>query len=197
MPKKHDDDDDDYDIDDDVDIDELDDIDEDENENEINSDVEKDDEEKNEIESVVETDVEADEELEQEKKKKNKNESKIEIKKNTKCLYNLVPHKVNDIESLKNLAMTHINKIKTKYVPDDQRITKPIMTKYEFVRILGDRTQQIALGAKPMIRNYKESKLSPKEIALLEIKHKMVPFYLERELPNGNIEKWNVNELEI
>jgi DNA-directed RNA polymerase subunit K/omega len=73
------------------------------------------------------------------------------------------------------------------------RITKPILTEYEFVRILGDRTQQIALGSKPLIKNI--DGLSPKEIALLEIKNKIIPLIIERPLPNGLKERWKLSEL--
>lgn len=78
-------------------------------------------------------------------------------------------------------------------VPDDERITKPIMTKYEMVRLLGIRTRQIALGAKPMIKNTEN--LSSKEIAELELKTNMIPLIVIRPLPNGRKEYWKVSEL--
>jgi len=95
------------------------------------------------------------------------------------------------MDDYKSCLQTSVNK--QKYVNPDDRMTKPLLTKYEFVRIYGDRTQQIILGAKPMLKKYKG--LSPKEIVLEEIKMKTVPFFIERELPNGNIEKWSLNEL--
>lgn len=79
-------------------------------------------------------------------------------------------------------------------VPDNERITKPIMTKYEMVRLLGIRTRQIALGAKPMIKN--TDNLSSKEIAALELKMNMIPLIIIRPLPNGRKEYWRVSELQ-
>jgi DNA-directed RNA polymerase subunit K/omega len=81
------------------------------------------------------------------------------------------------------------------YVPDSQRITKPVMTKYERVRIIGDRTKQLSLGAKPMIKGVEN--MDPKEVAKLELKKKVMPLIIIRPLPSGKKEKWRVSELEI
>ena len=75
------------------------------------------------------------------------------------------------------------------------RLTKPYLTKYERVRILGDRSRQLAQGAKPMIKN--TTGLSHKEIALLELKNKVIPLIIERPIPNVGVEKWKLSELEI
>jgi DNA-directed RNA polymerase I, II, and III subunit RPABC2 len=75
------------------------------------------------------------------------------------------------------------------------RITKPILTKYEKVRILSTRIKQLAQGAKPMLKNY--SGLSSKEMALEELKNKIIPIIIERPVPNVGIEKWKLSELEI
>lgn len=83
--------------------------------------------------------------------------------------------------------------IKTRYVDANSRITHPHMTKYEYVRILGDRMMQLSNGAKPLIKNYGE--MSIKEIAHNEIINGVCPFKIERPLPNGDIEVWSVGEL--
>jgi len=75
------------------------------------------------------------------------------------------------------------------------RLTKPFLTKYEKVRILGDRARQLAQGAKPMIKN--TTGLSHKEVALLELKSKVIPLIIERPIPNVGVEKWKLSELEI
>lgn len=77
----------------------------------------------------------------------------------------------------------------------EDRITKPILTKYEKVRILSTRIKQLQQGAKPMLRNY--SGLSAKEMALEELKHKIIPLIIERPVPNVGIEKWKLSELQI
>lgn len=80
-------------------------------------------------------------------------------------------------------------------VKSEDRITRPYMTKYERVRILGVRCKQLILGAKPLIKKY--TQLSPREIADLELKHGVIPFVIIRELPSGLQEHWKVNELTI
>lgn len=75
------------------------------------------------------------------------------------------------------------------------KLTKPILTKYEFVRLLTDRTKQLSQGAKPMMKNIEN--LSSKEIAKLELKNKIIPLILERPVPNSGVERWKLSELEI
>ena len=78
-------------------------------------------------------------------------------------------------------------------VPNNKRLSKPIITKYEIVRIIGDRAKQISQGAKPMVHKFKSH--TPKEIAQMELKLKVLPFFIERVLPSGKKERWNINEL--
>lgn len=78
-------------------------------------------------------------------------------------------------------------------VPPEERITKPYLYNFERVRIIGDRAKQIALGAKPMIKGAEN--LSAKQIAEQELKNRVMPFILERELPNGKKERWYLKEL--
>ena len=46
-----------------------------------------------------------------------------------------------------------------------------------------------------MLKNI--SGLSSKEIAKLELKNKIVPLIIERPIPNSNVERWKLSELEI
>jgi DNA-directed RNA polymerase subunit K/omega len=61
------------------------------------------------------------------------------------------------------------------------------------VRILGERTKQLTMGAKPLIKNYKG--LNYDKIAEEEFKLNMIPFKIRRPLPNGKYELWNLEEL--
>jgi DNA-directed RNA polymerase subunit K/omega len=81
------------------------------------------------------------------------------------------------------------------YVSNDQRVTKPVLTKYERVRILGERTKQLSLGAKSMIKGI--GNMDPKEVARLELKKKVMPLIIIRPLPSGRKERWKISELEI
>ena len=75
------------------------------------------------------------------------------------------------------------------------RLSKPILTKYEFVRILTDRTKQVAQLSKRMLKDTEN--LTAKEIAKLELKNKIIPLIIERPVPNSNAERWKLSELEI
>ena len=46
-----------------------------------------------------------------------------------------------------------------------------------------------------MIKN--TSGYSHKEIARMELKHKIIPLIIERPIPNVGTEKWKLSELEI
>jgi len=82
-----------------------------------------------------------------------------------------------------------------KMIERDQKITKPYMTKFEFVKILAIRTNLLARGAKPMFKN--TNNLTSREIAILELKNKTIPLYLSRRLPNSKPEIWFIDELVI
>jgi DNA-directed RNA polymerase I, II, and III subunit RPABC2 len=73
------------------------------------------------------------------------------------------------------------------------RISINRLTKYEMVRILGERTKQLTLGAKPLIKNYQS--LTYEKIAEEELKLNMIPFKIKRYLPNNKYEIWSLNEL--
>lgn len=77
----------------------------------------------------------------------------------------------------------------------ENRISKPYMTIFERVRLLGDRAKQLSLGAKPMIKGLET--MDPKEIAKLELEQGVIPLIIERTLPNGKKERWHVKELKI
>jgi DNA-directed RNA polymerase subunit K/omega len=76
----------------------------------------------------------------------------------------------------------------------DKRITRNKLTKYEMVRILGERTKQLIMGAKPLVKNI--DGLSYDIIAEEELKLNMIPFKVKRPLPNGKVEIWELDELD-
>lgn len=81
-----------------------------------------------------------------------------------------------------------------KYVLGEDRISSNRLTKYEMVRILGERTKQLTMGAKPLIKNYQG--LPYEDIAEEELKKNMIPFKIKRPLPNGTFELWTLDELD-
>jgi len=75
------------------------------------------------------------------------------------------------------------------------RITRPILTKYEKTLILGQRAQQILKGSNILVHVEKLKNRSPLEIARFELSQGVIPFIIRRPLPNGQYEDWKVNEL--
>lgn len=91
------------------------------------------------------------------------------------------------------------NKLTWRVVSNEERITDNFLSDYEYVRALSVRAKHIALGAKILLKDAEElrKKYTPKEIAILEIKNKSCPLIIVREVPNGNVEYWDINELDI
>ena len=77
-------------------------------------------------------------------------------------------------------------------INDENRISKRFLTKYEFVRVIGERTKQLKMGAKPLVKNYTD--LSYENIAIEELKKNMIPFKIKRPIGN-NFEIWKLEEL--
>ncbi len=80
-------------------------------------------------------------------------------------------------------------------VDASKRTSKNKMTRYEFVRIIGERIMQLTKGAKPLIKQNKQSmELSYKEIAIEELKANMIPFKIRRFVKD-HYEIWKIEEL--
>jgi DNA-directed RNA polymerase subunit K/omega len=82
------------------------------------------------------------------------------------------------------------------------RISKPIMTIYEFNKIMGMRTQQLASGATPFIdvgagKLAIDSNMELRNIALQELKEGRLPYIIERILSNKKKEYFRVCELNL
>ena len=95
----------------------------------------------------------------------------------------------------------------------DAKISKPIMTIYEFDKIIALRTQQIASGA-PLFVDVDESKegnesnamgnnlniksnMELRQIALRELIEGRLPFMVERKLPNNKKEYYRLKDLDL
>ena len=79
------------------------------------------------------------------------------------------------------------------YIKKEDRCSCNILTKYEVVRLLGDRISQLSSGAKPMLNGV--GGLQARMIAQLELEAKMIPLKIVRPLPNGMKEIWSIDEL--
>jgi len=114
------------------------------------------------------------------------------------CLYKFAKKIMSDSED-EDEDIVFEDDMETKrtnlIVNDEDRETKPVLTKYERVRILGDRAKQLSLGAKPMLLNV--DNMNPKDIAKLELERGVIPLIIEKILPDGRCERWKVSELKI
>lgn len=90
------------------------------------------------------------------------------------------------------------NGVKIKYITGNERISFPFLTIFEKVLLIGTRSKQIANGSITTIDiNTMNVDITPLNIAEEELKQKKIPFKIERPMPNGTIEIWDIDELEI
>jgi len=82
---------------------------------------------------------------------------------------------------------------------DKPKISKMIMTKYEFNVIISTRTNQIAHGATPFIEVSDEikSNMDLRKIAIEELKQNKLPYCIKRPLPNNKYEFVKVGDLNL
>jgi DNA-directed RNA polymerase subunit K/omega len=98
-----------------------------------------------------------------------------------------------DNNKLDEFDNNKIHNFEEKLLKGKDRISANRLTKYEMVRILGERTKQLTMGAKPLIKNYEG--LNYYKIAEEELKLNMIPYKIKRPLPNGKYEIWTLDEL--
>ena len=95
----------------------------------------------------------------------------------------------NNFESFKVVSNTEL------YLDyeNKNRVTKPILTKFEVTRILGLRAQQIEMGNQPLIE-IPNNIIDSKNIAELEYEKGVIPFIIRRFLPDGKYEDWKLED---
>jgi DNA-directed RNA polymerase subunit K/omega len=79
------------------------------------------------------------------------------------------------------------------------KVSKLIMTKYEFNLIISQRTIQLSLGHTPFvaINDAIKSNMDLRLIALEELKQGKIPFCIKRPLPNDKYEFVRVKDLDL
>lgn len=100
----------------------------------------------------------------------------------------------SDIEINRPSNIISIHETYSNYYSSD-KITTPLLSKFEKAKILGVRAEMLSNGAEPVI-----SKPYPNNtylIALEELRQKKIPLIIRRTLPNGNIEDWRLEDLII
>ena len=91
--------------------------------------------------------------------------------------------------------MCSINRNKDGIIHDPLHTTIPILTKFEYTRILGLRATQIEHNS-PLFIEVDESIIDSYIIARKELEAKKLPFIICRPLPGGKMEYWDINDLE-
>lgn len=71
--------------------------------------------------------------------------------------------------------------------------TKPRLSRFEYAKIIGMRTEQLARGT-PAYVNTKGLN-DPRSIAVEELKQRKLPFMVARRLPNGKVEYWKLEDM--
>ena len=97
-------------------------------------------------------------------------------------------------EELKKMATVTRNE--HGVIIDDLHRTNPMMTKYEYTSILGQRAEQIDRGDSPMVK-VPNGVMDGYLIAQMELEQNKLPFIIKRPIPGSGFEYWHVQDLEI
>ena len=115
------------------------------------------------------------------------------IRKGVIEMYHPEAKTVNQAEMLK---MATVTRNERGIIVDDLHRSIPMMTKYEYSSILGERAQQIDKGDSPMIK-VPPGVMDSYLIAQMELDQKRIPFIIKRPIPGNGFEYWHVEDLEI
>ena len=82
-------------------------------------------------------------------------------------------------------------------ISDDGQIVTgpPILTRFEKARIMGARALQLSLGA-PVFIEIPKNATSSLEIAMEELKQRVIPIVIKRTLPNGDYQNIPLDKFE-
>jgi DNA-directed RNA polymerase subunit K/omega len=99
-------------------------------------------------------------------------------------------YKTNNVEDV-GKTLESLNK---------EKISKPIMTKYEFDKIIGLRTMQLSSGAVAFVNVdnlHVKSNMELRQIAIQELLQGRLPYIVERTLSNNKKEHIRVRDLDL
>ena len=71
----------------------------------------------------------------------------------------------------------------------------PTLTRFERARIMGARALQLSLGA-PLFIKIPKNATSSLEIAMEELKQRVIPIVIKRTLPNGDYQHLSIDQFE-
>jgi DNA-directed RNA polymerase I, II, and III subunit RPABC2 len=92
-------------------------------------------------------------------------------------------------------TLTNIVRDANGNIIDDLHRTSPILSKYEYSRVLGQRAAQIDSGSKPYIE-VDANIIDGYNIAIQELREKKIPIIIRRPL-GKSFEYWRLKDLEL
>jgi DNA-directed RNA polymerase I, II, and III subunit RPABC2 len=106
-------------------------------------------------------------------------DKECEIIRNSEIITKDIPHKKVEITSKDNQIL----------------IGPPMLTRFEKARIMGARALQLSLGA-PVFIEIPKNATTSLEIAMEELKQKVIPIVIKRTLPNGDYQNIPLDKFE-
>ena len=106
-------------------------------------------------------------------------DKECEIIRNREIITKDIPHKKVEITSKDNQIV----------------IGPPMLTRFEKARIMGARALQLSLGA-PVFIEIPKNATTSLEIAMEELKQRMIPIVIKRTLPNGDYQNIPLDKFE-
>jgi len=106
-------------------------------------------------------------------------DKECEIIRNREIITKDIPHKKVEITSKDNQIV----------------IGPPMLTRFEKARIMGARALQLSLGA-PVFIEIPKNATTSLEIAMEELKQKVIPIVIKRTLPNGDYQNLPLDKFE-
>ena len=106
-------------------------------------------------------------------------DKECEIIRNREIITKDIPHKKAEITTKDNQIV----------------IGPPMLTRFEKARIMGARALQLSLGA-PVFIEIPKNATTSLEIAMEELKQKVIPIVIKRTLPNGDYQNLPLDKFE-
>ena len=106
-------------------------------------------------------------------------DKECEIIRNREIITKDIPHKRAEITSKYNQIV----------------IGPPMLTRFEKARIMGARALQLSLGA-PVFIEIPKNATTSLEIAMEELKQRVIPIVIKRTLPNGDYQHLSIDQFE-
>jgi len=92
---------------------------------------------------------------------------------------------------------TIIKEITTQNTANEPILTPNIITKYEYTKLIGVRSQMISMGALPQINQEYIGNKTPTEIAIIELDTNVIPLIIKRVVNKHITEFCDPNKMEL